>query len=340
MANWCVTREKIQILPHPNPAVERLELGKVGQYQVVVGKGIFQDGTVVIFVPEKSILPDSIADDGDRRKYLVGENKNRVKAIQMQKELSQGIILDDKPELSDIPLGEDISTRLGIIKYIPPIPDELSGEVINLEDIGDEIHQHDVELFNLHATEFVAGEPVVVTEKIHGTQGVYLRTKDGKRFVSSKGLIKNSQFFSDAANNAYKRAASTIQLFEKLDAYYPGKNVQAFGEVIPFQKGFGYGQLATNVLLFRIDVDGKTIPLAEVPSGLRSHWVPVVYEGALDMDVIRPMREGKETLSGKMLHIREGIVVTPAIPRRASGNFALFLKLLNPKYAPDLEEVG
>src|SRR3954466_4139744 len=86
MAQWEVTREKLELFPHPNPAVERLELGRAGQYQVVVGKGTFVDGSTIIFVPEKSVLPDQIADEGDRRKYLVGPQKNRVKAIQLQKE--------------------------------------------------------------------------------------------------------------------------------------------------------------------------------------------------------------------------------------------------------------
>src|SRR5665213_655341 len=206
MADWKVTRDSIQIFPHPDPRVLRLELGKVGQYQVVVGKGIFKDNTTVIFVPEKSVLPDVIADEGDRRKYLVGTEKNRVKALQMQKELSQGIILDDRPELADVPLGEDISAKLGITKYVAPIPDELSGEVMSFE--GADLHQHDVEGFNIYAAEFVVGELVIVTEKIHGSQGVFAKTLTNERLVTSKGLIKNNQFFSDASNNAYKRAAS------------------------------------------------------------------------------------------------------------------------------------
>jgi RNA ligase (TIGR02306 family) len=195
MAQWKVTREQIEIFPHPNPEVLRLELGKAGQYQVVVGKGIFQNGSTIIFVPEKSVLPDSIADEGDRRKHLTGTNKNRVKSMVMQKEITQGIILDDRPELAHIPLGEDVSAMLGITRYVAPIPDELKGAVFSLNTIDSNIHKHDVETFNIFPTEFSPGERVIVSEKIHGTQGTYVRLSDGQRLVTSKGLMANEQFF-------------------------------------------------------------------------------------------------------------------------------------------------
>jgi RNA ligase (TIGR02306 family) len=284
MAQWKVTREQLELFPHPNPAVERLEIGKAGQYQVVVGKGTFRSGSTIIFVPEKSVLPDAIADEGDRRKYLVGPLKNRVKAIQLQKELSMGLILDDRPDLAAIPLGEDISHLLGITRYQPPVPDELTGEVMSLAEIGFEIHGHDVETYNIHAAEFAPGEAVIVTEKIHGTQAAYVRSAGGRRLVASKGLLKNDQFFSETANNAYKRAAEKLKLFDLLDRHFPGVNTQAFGEVIPFQKGFNYGQREAGVVLYRIDVEGRTLPYAKIPGEFKSHWVPVLYEGPFDID--------------------------------------------------------
>jgi RNA ligase (TIGR02306 family) len=343
MAQWKVTRERLELFPHPNPAVERLELGKAGQYQVVVAKGSFANAATIIFVPEKSVLPDAIADQGDRRKYLVGPLKNRVKAIQLQKELSMGLILDDRPELADVPLGDDISQRLGITKYAPPIPDELTGEVVSLDEMGCEIHGHDVETYNIHAAEFIPGEPVLVTEKIHGTQGAYVRTRAGRRLVTSKGLLKNDQFFSDAATNAYKRAAEKIRLFELLDAHFPNVDAQAFGEVTPFQKGFNYGLTEATLFLYRIDVNGKTLPMSQVPAQFKAHWVPQLFDGPFDIDKIRPLREGKETVSGRQLHIREGCVVTPATPREsahASQRFRLALKLINPKFVEDPDAIN
>jgi RNA ligase (TIGR02306 family) len=343
MAQWKVTREKLELFPHPDPAVLRLELGKAGQYQVVVGKGLFQNGSTIIFVPEKSILPDAIADDGDRRKHLVGDQKNRVKAITLQKELSMGTILDDRPEFADIPLGEDISHLLGITKWEAPIPKELEGKVFSFGEIDGDIHRHDVEIYNLHAQEFEAGEAVIVTEKVCGTQGVYVKLADGKRLITAKGLIVKDQFFVDGEKNAYTIAGENANIFGILDRLYPGQNAQVFGEVVPFVKGFNYGFKEQTLRLFRVDVGGETLALKDVPAELKALWVPIVYEGPFDIEVIRPLKEGSETVSGKALHKKEGIVVAPAVPRKASKSsdkFRLYLKLLNSKYAPSDDDIN
>jgi hypothetical protein len=44
------------------------------------------------------------------------------------------------------------------------------------------------------------------------------------------------------------------------------------------------------------------------------------------------MCKGMETVSGKQLHIREGVVIRPYIDRCARYNTKLRLKLINPKY--------
>lgn len=338
MAQWKVTREQIQIFPHPNPEVLRLELGKCGQYQVVVGKGIFKDGSTIIFVPEKSVLPDSIADEGDRRKYLIGTEKNRVKALVMQKEITQGIILDDRPEFAHIPLGEDISHLLGITRYVAPVPKELEGKVFSLTTIDHEIHRHEVELYNIYPNEFVPGERVIVTEKIHGTQGVYVKSADGTKLVTSKGLIASDQFFDESADVAYRTAATKIKLFDLLEQLFPKDNIQVFGEVAPFHKGFNYGLTEKTLFLFRVDKNGTTLSYDAVPDELKKHWVPKLYDGPFDLAMVRSLKEGRETVSGKSLHIKEGVVVTPAEPRRSSTQFRLALKLLNSKYTPDEED--
>src|SRR5689334_18187949 len=126
MADWKVSREAIELFPHPD--AEKLELGKVGQYQVVVGKGMYKNGDSVIFAPDKSLLPDEIADKDDIRKYLSGSNKDRVKAIKLRGELSTGLILPDEERFKDIPIGQDISEQLKIRKYEPPIPVQLAGK--------------------------------------------------------------------------------------------------------------------------------------------------------------------------------------------------------------------
>jgi RNA ligase (TIGR02306 family) len=344
MADWKIFRDKIKLIPHPDPAVERLELGIVGGFQVVVGKGIFKDGTVVIFAPDKSLLPNEIADEGDRRKYLVGPQQNRVKAIKLRNELSCGIILDDRPEFADIPLGEDISERLGITKYEPPLPHGLQGRVKpigNIDVAGHAINRHDVEHFNIYAQEFVEGEEVIVTEKVHGSQIAIIRAVDGRRMISSKGLLGRGLTIDEDETNTYWRAAKNTGIFDILDEVWPNQHVQVFAEVVPCQKNFTYGFKDPSILIFRVEVDNVNITGQWMPEKIFDLWVPILYRGVFNAEEVRKLRSGKEQVSGKELHIREGVVVQPAVARNSvKGGFNLMLKIINPAYKECGEEIS
>ena len=55
MAIWKVSRERIELFPHPT--ADKLEIAKLGPNQAVVRKGQFKSGDVCIFIPAKSVLP-------------------------------------------------------------------------------------------------------------------------------------------------------------------------------------------------------------------------------------------------------------------------------------------
>ena len=363
MSNWKVSVEEIKLFPHPNPEVERMELGKLGSYQVVVEKGIHKDGNKVVFIPEKSILPDYIKKEFEN--YLAGPNKDRVKSVRLKGEFSCGIILplsffSDK-NLDSAHIGEDISEILGVTKYEPPIPVELAGksEAIKVDTL---VGKHDCEQFGVYQNEFVAGERVIVTEKIHGTQGVYYANYEGdevRRWVSSKGQLSKGLSIIESDTNSYWLAAKNINLWETIDSlvqslrfhYVLTKVVQVFGEVIPAQGGYNYGQSAMVLKIFDVRLDGVSIPydgklyshedaIAKVWPAFSKHWVPVIYDGAFDADKIREMCKGSETVSGKSVHIREGVVVRPYIDRYAADGTKLRVKIINPKYKATGEEIS
>lgn len=127
MSNFKVSKEKIQLFTHPN--ADKLQLGRVGSYQVVVQKGLYQDGDEVVFAPEKSVLTGQLKSEYET--YLVGPNKDRVKAIRLRDQISSGIIIPPHliPDFDSHPVGDDISEKLGITKYEPPIPTQLAGKV-------------------------------------------------------------------------------------------------------------------------------------------------------------------------------------------------------------------
>jgi RNA ligase (TIGR02306 family) len=332
MAEFQVIKAKVKIFPHPN--AEKLELLKIGTFQAVVQKDVYRDGDTVIFAPEKSLLPDAIAED--YRKYLRGAQQNRVGTIRLRGELSMGVIIPLATVDPDdvLPYDEDISEKLGIVKYEPPIPANLAGIVTLMFDFPC-LKRHDVEQFRIYAEEFIAGETVRVWEKIHGSQVIYLCNKEGKIAVTSKGIIRHGLTIEESSDNTYWMAARNLKIFELLESLYGDRDVQLFGEVIPVQKGYSYGFTQPQALFFKVVVDGRILPYEEVSEEIRANWVPLLYEGEFDVEKIVPLCEQLkfETVSGRRLHIAEGGVIAPVQPRRTAEGFDLQLKIISKAYA-------
>jgi len=325
-------------------------LGKVGTYQVVVLKGLYRNGEEVVFVPEKSILTGALR--AEFANYLVGKDKDRVKAIALRGELSCGIIvsMDMYERLWDehfdaVGVDEDVAERLGITKYEPPVPSNLAGEVEPLP--AGALHgKHDCEQFGIYQQELTAGEDVVITEKLHGSQAIYyMHPAAGITYVSSKGLLSRGLVLKQAVENSYWQAAPPIWYRIELSTgegrFAPQDAVQVFGELVPCQgAAWHYGVAQKTVKVFDVRVNGTSVPYDQLGPEWREVWVPVVYRGPLDVAAARALRQGQEQVSGKELHIREGVVVRPYIDRRAADGTRLVLKLINPAYKETGEEIN
>lgn len=268
---------KIKIVPHPN--AERLELAQVGDYRCVVGKDLYKTGDLVVYIPEAAIVPEwalknyGYWDEDKNQGLLSGSNHDRVKAVKLRGELSQGLVFPARPVLEKgigpaivyqgqdgalhhyvVTEGEDVQEVLGITKWEPPIPTGLSGEVYNA---GQNVTvDYDIENIKKYPDVFVEGEEVVVTEKIHGTSfQIGLLPNDSKYahedhftyedetglthrfFIASKGLGAQGLCFKDNAanvNNLYVRAAKKYDLFRKLVAFK--KEIIEVDGKIPFNE--------------------------------------------------------------------------------------------------------
>jgi RNA ligase (TIGR02306 family) len=331
MSNWKIQIQPIQIHPHPN--AESLELGIVGDYQVVVQKGQYKNGEQVLFAPEKSILTGQLREEF--AKYLKGPNKDRVGSVHLRGELSQGILIPKQfwPEDWE---GDDIDlpAYLGITKYVPEMPKELLGDTVFIPQ-GVLYKTHDCN--QLAKNEHTLSEKTIVTvsEKIHGTQGVYILDKTtGNIYVTSKGRLDKGLCFAEGVSNIYTQALDNPlvnqphTLREAIVAYaYKAEDVlQVVAEVVPCQKGFTYGLDKPTAIPFRIIIDGYT---SRLPAKFRSH---VLYSGPYTKEV-KNLRNGMETISRHELHIREGIVIQP-------WGTAMYLKYINPEYKETGEELN
>jgi RNA ligase (TIGR02306 family) len=362
MSNWKVSKEKIEIFTHPN--ADSLMIGKVGSYQVVVQKGLYNDGDEVVFAPEKSVLTGDIKSEFE--KYLAGTNKDRVKSVRLRGEISTGIIIPKHlvTDFETFEVGVDISETLQISKYEPPIPTQLAGKVkpFSMPFVG----SHDCEHVGVYVNELVDGERVVISEKVHGSQFILAHNVfENETIVSSKGLLKSGLTIEKSDENTYWIAANNDKVVEKIRDNFDTGVVQVFGEVIPVQSGYSYGQTKPTVRLFDIRVDGESIPYDMVPDVFKSLWVPIVFDGNLTLDKkevviysdpergihktkldfllpksIVDLCKGKELVSGRECHIREGVVLRPYVDRNAIDGTKLRLKIINPAYKESGEEIS
>ncbi len=332
MSTFAVKVVTVIVEPHPN--AQALEIARVADYLAVVGKGQFRTGDTVAYLPEGAVLPISLIEEMGLTGRLAGAAHNRVKAVRLRGALSQGLCLAARPNWR---LGQDVAQELGVVKFEPPVPTALAGEVYALEP--HERLNFDIENIKAYPDVFSDGEEVVFTEKIHGTfmlaiglpQRLARQTPNGHAAngcfgVSSKGLMSRHlglKHNSANQNNLYVKTACQSALVESLPrlAQRLDAPVLLLGEVAGAGiQDLAYGQPNGKPLLriFAIVVDGRFVDHDEVAvmaAELNVERVPVLYRGPFDVALLAQYTDGLETISGQSAHIREGLVVTPVMER-------------------------
>lgn len=347
MAKFQVLVERLEIFPHPN--ADRLEYARVGDYHSIVLKGQFQTGDLAAYIPEQAIVPEAILEELGLTGRLAGSNKNRVKAIRLRGLLSQGIVYPAKLGWA---LGQDVTEELEIVKYEPPIPTAMAGEVWPAGQ--DRCIKYDIENFKRYPNVLDDGEPIVIAEKIHGTwcqlgivPASLAHDEHGQLCVSSKGLAsKGLLFMPDALKNEFNlylrvaRQLGFLERFADVDAplFVLG---EVFGAGVQ-DLGYGASVGSDETLGFRVfDVyegspgQGKYLGDSALEAFCSEHGferAPVLYRGPFSKETLLALTDGEETVSGEAKHIREGVVVRPAIERRHPALGRVQLKSVSADY--------
>jgi len=397
---------KLKIETHPN--ADRLSIAIVDGYKCIVLKDEFKTGDLAVYIPEQATVPDWLIEKMGLKGRLAGKRQNRVKAIRLRGIFSQGLIcpLSYLPGSEKLKLGDDCSELLGIVKYEPPVPAKLSGDVWNAGE--QRTIRYDVENIKKYPRLFVDGEDVVFAEKLHGTFSLFAllppelfddeNAPDGF-LVASKGradkglgikfpIEGRSLTLQEKAQLLYWRALAKIQRkilrrnpskpvhrnIERLIKIKKGRNVNnvywraavsknvkecmqklpwayqkpcfVLGEVIG--KGIqdlDYGADSSKdetlgLYVFDIYVgyprgEGRfldDLELSEMCEKIGLPRVPILYRGPFSQKVLEQYTNGKETVSGKKKHVREGIVIRPQKERFESKLGRLQLKSVSEKY--------
>ncbi|MEU1501607.1 RNA ligase (ATP) [Streptomyces sp. NPDC005732] len=345
MSTLRVTAEVLTVHEHPN--ADALELAQVGLYRAVVPKGAYRTGETALYIPEQSVLPAGLIEELGLTGRLAGSSSDRVRAVRLRGELSQGIVCRPRA-LAEVDLdravaeGTDFAPMLGIVKWVPPVPPTMSGEI---EAAPELLPWVDIENIQRYPDIFAPGEPVVLTEKLHGSACLVTHlAEEGRTYVSSKGFGAKSLALKEDPRNLYWRAVHghgvarvAALLAERLGA----RRIGIFGEVYGAGvQDLSYGadgrreSLGYAVFDVSAEIDGEVrwLDAAALLEG-ELPLVPRLYEGPYAIDRVLETASGRETVSGRGLHLREGVVIRPAAERHSpvTGGRAI-AKAVSPAY--------
>lgn len=237
---------------------DNIELAIVDGWQVVVAKNVeHKVGDFIVYCEIDSLLPIKEEFEFLRKSSYkkMGEVEGfRLKTIKLRGQISQGLILPisvlnskfnpemvvgtSKQPWGDqlqvgpyddalvVEVGKDVTELLGIIKYEPPIPAELSGKVKGM--FPSFIHKTDeIRVQNIpdeYKTYIESNDNFYITEKLDGSSATFY-INNGEFGVCSRNLE-----LLETEENTFWKVARELDLENKMRA--KNKNFAIQGELI------------------------------------------------------------------------------------------------------------
>jgi len=340
MSTFSVTVEKLATIePHQN--ADRLEMAALAgkDFSFVVGKDEFTAGELIIYFPIDSSLPMSIVDalglsgklahgkatEGDEPRL-----QNRVKTVKLRGNLSQGVVskldvlapLYPDIDFQNLTVGDDLTDRLGVTKYEPPIVPSRYG---NLSRLPDMVSVYDIESAQNYADiveKYLTDTPVYISEKVEGSNWWATLDDTGQLRVGQR----NYEIIDvvDYQHDWYKvlqiqgLEGKLQQLWEILSETYSNLQLVALrGEITgPGIQGNYYKLPNYRLFAFDIEVNSKPInapEFLEVTQTLEIETVPILAEQVMLQDWLheRTIKEAADGQSAIYKVKREGIVIKP-----------------------------
>lgn len=345
--------------PHPN--ADKLDIATIEGWSCVCGKGEFPGaGTLALYIPIDSVLPGTV-EQTLFANSKVKPNNGRIRTVKIRGEISQGMLvsLDKFPQVPR-KKGFDASELLGITKYRPPAAsweprEKTANKVKTKKSPNPNFHKYtDLENIKWYTNVFEEGEPVAITEKIHGTnfRAGYVKTEVNtwwKRVKKFFGVLAEYEFVHGSRNvqlHVWENGKGTYygkDLYRQAAEDYGLKGKLLGGEVVygevygtGIQKNYNYGckNEERKLVVFDVMKDGKYLNHEELVLFCRARQLPMVptlYTGPFSMDVLKTLTEGDSVLAPEQ-KVREGCVVRPLEERNQDGLGRKILKSINPLY--------
>lgn len=314
-----------EIFPHPNG--DKLELIQVWGWQCCIAKGQFKTGDKAAYIEPDFLCPLDRPEFSFLRKKDSTKTKERIKVRRLRGELSQGLIIP-LPAHLDVPVGTNIITELGVERYEPPEDMSTGGDFVHGPD-GLYCPKFDLENYAKYGKHcFVEGEPVVITEKLHGSSSRFL-WHDGQQFCGSR---KN--WMEEDEKNIWWKVFKSDPGIKSWCEANPSKILfgEVFGQVQTLKYGAGRNDLF--FAAFAMLDKQEWISYKDIADSLKEHNVtlaPLLYRGPLDEKMAKELAEGDSSWLGAN-HMREGVVIVPEIERTHRKVGRVALKLVSNRY--------
>jgi len=309
-----------------HPMADTLGMVKIGGYTCVTKLGGFVEGDLAVYIEPDYVVPEG------RPEFAFLDGHNRIKARKFRGVYSHGLLIPAEPDMHE---GQDVMERLGIVRYEPVLEGDadevphpsLSGlSAYDVENWRSRSKNAEPGLARAWRDLFTPGEEVIVTEKIHGESARFC-WREGRMWISSKNRWKLLDSATSWARALRDNPWLTSWCRDHEDSVL-------FGEVHGHLKGFDYG-VPRGKIGFRA-FDRKILGVWQdardfVCSGELETMgmVPLIYAGPYNHALMEELAEG-DSLIGK--HMREGIVIKPAVERLDPELGRVMLKLVSNRY--------
>lgn len=362
---------------HPN--ADSLSIVKLfgGGYQCVVKTSEWAEGDLAAYVPPDSLVPLDrpefawLADLGrtpfTREEKGLQRSYHLIRVIKLRKVMSMGMLVK-LPEgkaaekaigRSHLGLADDLATFFEVLHYEPPVKDRNTSKATTYGSAAEPAPSvnppgYDIDSLRRYSEVFQAGEPVYITEKIHGANARYTAEDRGLfsysfgRYHSSirfgsrvlswgrtglklRKLDDFARYMRVGSRNQWKRPdpndiwwrALTPEM-AKFCKNHPGKVL--YGEVYGDVQDLDYGVPVGEVRFVAFDVldeNREWLPVGAFAGLMQRYSIPIVPAIAInmpfDLDTVLSYAEGVSPLAGwngVMNQVREGVVVKPMQERK------------------------
>jgi RNA ligase (TIGR02306 family) len=301
----------------PIPDADSIECAVIGGWTVVTRKGEFRNFDRCIFFEIDSVLPVKPEFEHLRKSSYIKNAEYegfRLRTVKLRKQLSQGLIIKVPVEFNDMPVGTDLTEAMGIIKYEPSIPTQMSGNAEGrFPSFIPKTDQERLQNLSYELKVWVeSGDEWEVTEKLEGSS-MTVFFNDDKFGVCSR----NWELKEDPNNSLWKLARELdIENLLVRAGYF---RVALQGELIgPGVQGNHYGLTKTEFRVFDVyDIANQRYMTSEERFELLSrigllgyNHVPVLDKNfdlaGQTMQSMLDRADGPSQLNSKVL--REGLV--------------------------------